>query len=105
MAQIPPSVRHMLLCDNVQPNANNPRKVNAFGLLSSAIAETFPFRLTFAVYAVFTGGRGSGQCQLVVESEDDGEEIYVGKLHPLTFDPDPLALQGAVFRIASCEFP
>jgi hypothetical protein len=46
MNTVDPVVRHMLLCDDVQRDPGDPRKVNVFGLVSTvrAVAEA-PFPL------------------------------------------------------------
>jgi hypothetical protein len=109
MNSVTPQVRHMLLCDDVRVSLNDPRKVNIYGLLSKirpmAEGTGYPFRHSFCVYLVLTGGRGTGEGRIVLVHADTNEPTYVGQPHLIKWDPDPLKVQAVVFRLPSCEFP
>jgi hypothetical protein len=102
-----PFVRHMLICDDVRSRPDNVRKVDVYGLLSTVRPgqQAFPVQLTFCVYVAMTGGRGTGTVQVVVADAETGEANFTGAAHPITFDPDPLKVLGAIFRIRRCPFP
>jgi hypothetical protein len=100
-----PFVRHMLLCDDVQPDAANPRKLNIYGLVHAVrplAEEQYPVARSFCVYLALTSGRGSGQAQITVTAADDGARVYTGDVHHLRFNDDPLRVVGFLFRIRSC---
>jgi hypothetical protein len=76
MSQIPPIVRHMLLCDDVQRHPANPRKVNVYGLihsLRSTAEASFPLSCTFSIYLAVTGGRGTGEYRIAITRADTEE--------------------------------
>jgi hypothetical protein len=104
-----PIVRHMLLCDDAQPDPGSPRKVNVCGLVSIIQPEPdIPFPLShpeLCVYLQVTGGRGAGQGRIVAVRADTDQVVFASAAHPITFGPDPLAVLGIVFRIQDCVFP
>ena len=109
MTTVAPTVRHLLLCDDVQRGPSNPSKINLLGLLTSIRVldeqDAFPFQHSFAIYLVLTGGRGIGQGRIVVVNADTEEPVYVGSLHALDCGSDPLRVLGVTIRIPACEFP
>lgn len=81
-----PFIRQMVLCEDVQPRAGQPGKIDIFGLLNIVRHPgVFPFHLMFTVYLVMSGGRGSGRAQIVVIDAESEEAIYTGQPHPITF--------------------
>jgi hypothetical protein len=108
MNDVEPFVRHMLLCDDVQTDPNNPRKVNVFGLvntLGAAEGSDFPLcHPELCIYLLMTGGRGTGEGRIVAVAADTNEVAFASPAHPITFPPDPLALLGCIFRIQDCVF-
>jgi hypothetical protein len=108
MSKVLPFVRHMILCEDVQPTPSNPLKVNLFGLADTfrvASTGTFPVKVSFCVYVLMTEGRGAGQGRVVVSYADTDEMIFVGHTLPIQFGTDPLEVRAAVIRIKSCSFP
>ena len=109
MAPIDPVVRLMLLCDRAAPDPDNPRKTNIYGVVSTIAVEAgaaFPVHHPeISVYLLLTEGRGTGQGRIVVVNADTEEPAFSSAAHPITFGPDPLALQGRCFRILDCTFP
>jgi hypothetical protein len=108
MADIPPVVRHMLLCDDVRPNPDDPHKPDIIGLLNRIESESdpaFPLRYpVFCVYLRLTGGRGSGHFKIVVREADTDRLIFNGRLFKITFPGDPLAIGGLMIRVRDCVF-
>jgi hypothetical protein len=109
MNGIEPMVRHMILCDNVRRNPNNPNKIDILGLISTvrpAAGSTYPLPLSnLCVYLNLTGGRGTGAGQINVRHADS--DIILLSSAPLTliFPADPLALAGLIFRVRNCVLP
>ena len=64
-----PVVRYMILCDDWGPDPANPRRLNIYGLLSNIHAlDDPPYPLLyrgFCVLLLLTGGRGTGDAQII----------------------------------------
>jgi hypothetical protein len=99
----------MILCEDWGLDATNPRRVNVFGILNNIDSlDDLPYPLLYpqiAVVLMLTGGRGTGDTQIVVVSQDTGQRIFGTAKQPITFGPDPLAIGGVFFRIRDCLFP
>lgn len=106
---IEPVLRYMILCDDVQTDPANPRKVNVFGLVSTLEGgpnSSFPLHHPeFCAYIQVAGGRGNGQIRVEVIQADPEKVIFLGKLRKISFGTDPLSVKGLVFRIRKCAFP
>lgn len=106
---IPPVVRHMLLCEDVEPAVEAPHKLNIFGLVGTlrpAEGEVYPLKHPqLTVLLLLTGGRGTGQGQVVAIEADTEDVVWKSPLRTMKFGQDPLALTGALFRILDCVFP
>jgi hypothetical protein len=109
MNAVDPVVRHMLLCEDIRRETNNPKKIDVLGLLNTleALEEpAFPLHLpVLCVYMEVTGGRGTGQAHIDCRQADSGRVVFSSPAHALTFPPNPLAIRGLVFRISACRFP
>ncbi len=109
MSRVDPFIRHMLLCEDVRRDPNNPNKVDVLGLLSTIRAggeSAFPLHLpVLCVYLEVSGGRGVGQARIDCRQADSGQVIFSTPPHPLTFSLDPLAVRFLIFRVTDCFFP
>ena len=109
MSPIAPFVRLMLLCDSVEVSPDNPRKVDVYGLLTSARPAPdsggYPVRVSFCVYLAVTGGRGEGEVKIVVLDSESNEVAYESLARKIDFGADPLLVRGIIFRILGCPFP
>ena len=109
MARTAPVVRHMLLCEDVRSDANNPHRVNILGLVSKIEVLSdppFPLRLPeLCVYLLMTDERGRGQASIVGVHADSGQAVFASPERNLQFGADPLAVVGVIFRIEDCVFP
>lgn len=109
MNDIDPVVRHMLVCDDVQPHADFPNKVNVLGLISTVRAVSdpaYPLQVPqLSVYLAVTGGRGTGTATIIVKHADTELVIFRSASHHITLPADPLAVLGLVFRIRDGVFP
>jgi len=109
-ANLPPFVRHMLLCEEVSRDPENPNRVNLYGLTSTIRSTSNPpFPLlhpVLCVYLVLTGVRGVGEGQVVVVAADTDQPVFASQRHQLAFTlANPLDGHAAVFRIHDCVFP
>ena len=108
MATIAPFVRHMIVCDDVVPSPHNPRDLDVRGLLSFVRSNppgSFPVTVPqVCVYLELSGGRGTGEVQIVTRHADTDEPAFRSAAQEITFPPDPLRIVPVVFRIRQCVF-
>lgn len=108
MIDIDPIVRHMIVCEDVQPSMDSPEKMNVLGLVHTIRSqEEPPYPLLhpgLCVYLQLTC-RGSGDARIVAVQADTDQPIFATPIHTLHFGTDPLAVLGVVFRIRGCPFP
>jgi hypothetical protein len=104
-----PTIRYLILCDEVLRNPLNPRHVSIVGLLSSirsAGTPPYPFRLPeFFVLVLLAEGRGGGTARIEVVQADTNTRIFQTATRGIVFPPDPLEVSGLTFRIRWCLFP
>src|SRR5262249_52238698 len=109
MSDIDPVVRHMLLCDQVERDAQQPTKFNVFGIVNairSAPGSEFPIQHPLlTVLLILSGGRGSGEVHIGGVHADSSETAFRSPKRTVSFGSDPLAVQGLVFRILDVPFP
>ncbi len=107
MALIPPVVRHVILCDDVQQTPTG--KHNVMGFCTSIRSEAeppYPHRHPLlCVYVLMTNGRGTGSSRFVIRDATSEEEIARTPSRPLNFPRDPLQIHGVAHRILDCPFP
>jgi hypothetical protein len=108
-ANIDPVVRNMVLCRDVRLNPTNPLDSDILGLITyvrPVAPARFPVELDqLCVYLQLTGGRGSGNAQVVTLFADTGEAIFATSVRRIDHPPDPLVVKPYVFRIRQCRFP
>src|SRR5882672_5323933 len=76
---LPPSVRWMILCDDVLKDSRWPGKPVIVGLISVIRwpGGTGPLLLPkLTVYLVLTDGRGKGRGRIVCREEATGQEVF-----------------------------
>lgn len=109
MNGVDPFVRHMLLCEDIRRNPNNPHKLDLLGLSNTLIAvgsPAFPLLApVLCVYLEITAGRGTGQAHIDCRYADSGEIVFSSPSHAVAFPANPLAIRGLIFRITDCIFP
>jgi hypothetical protein len=98
---------HMILCENVEPVADAPGKVNVLGMVNSvkvAPSNSFPYRHPgLCLYVQLKGGKREGS--LHVEIDQNGKTIFRTKEQIVDLGDDPHAVNSLTFRIKNCEFP
>jgi hypothetical protein len=109
MSDIEPVVRHMLLCDDVQRDEEQPNRFNVLGLANAirfAPESEFPVRQRLlTVLLLLSGGRGSGQVHLVGVHADSNEAVFQTPPRTVHFAADPVAVQALIFRVLDVPFP
>jgi len=104
-----PVVRYMILSDDWGFDQANPRRLNVLGLLTNIDSlDDPPYPLLYpqiVVQLMLTGGRGTGEAQIVFVFQDTGQRIFGTPKQAITFGSDPLAVGGVFFRIRDCLFP
>lgn len=108
MNQVHPMVRYLILCEDVQIDPANPRRVTLVGLISALRSlEPSPFPLRFREICVFlqmTECRGPAEGGMEVLHADSGHVVFRTLTRTLPLASDPLEVVGMTFRIRNCLF-
>jgi hypothetical protein len=106
MTQVHPTVRYLIVCEDVQTDPDNPRRVTLVGLISAIRAlEQPPFPLLYREICVFlqlTECRGPADGRIEIHHADSGSVVF--RTRTIPFGNDPLEVVGATFRIRNCLF-
>ncbi len=108
---IPPIIRNMLACEDIQTDPQDARKVSLVNLIHSIKSvEEPPYPLRYRELCVFvqlTECRGKGRVGLTISHADSGASAYDGPAHPwqANLPNAPLQLVGLPFRLTNIEFP
>lgn len=109
MATIPPIIRHMLICDDVERAGTDRPKLNVLGVVHTIRAkpgQSFPLSHTgLCVYLVLTGGVGTGHIQIRITEADSETELFGSPIHEITYPADRHEISGVVLRVERCVFP
>ncbi len=107
-----PTVRYMLLCDDVHTDPNNPYCTHVECLMSNIVSLDDPpyplLREMICVFLILAGCRGRGRVQIRFSFVDDlHEQPLFGSLeHEVGFTSvSPLEAVGIPFRVRNCRFP
>ena len=107
-----PFVRHMLLCDDVRQDANNPSCTHIDCVMDNIVSldePPFPvLRDKICVYLVLTGchGQGIGQIRVAFADSEPEQPLFGSPERLLDFaGRSPLELVGVIFRLKACLFP
>ena len=105
---VPPIVRYMLICENVEVTSISPPRLNVEGLLTSIHVQDlppFPARVRrLTVLLTMTEGRGRGIGQIVCRHEESDQKAFTSSRREIQFGKDPLAITSVVFRLEDCPF-
>jgi hypothetical protein len=109
MADINPVIRHLLLCDDVRPDPNQPTRFDILGvcgLITSRQTPPFPLRHpSLCVFVQFTGARGGAEVQVVVRDADTDAAVFSSQPHRVRLPVDPLQLMGLKLVVKDSPFP
>ncbi len=108
MSHVHPTVRYLIVCEDVHTDPDNPRRVTLIGLISAIRSlEPIPFPLLYREICVFlqlTECRGSGEGRIEIHHPDSGLAVFRTKTRSIPFGADPLEVVGVTFRIRDCLF-
>jgi hypothetical protein len=108
MPELNPVVRYLILCEDVQTDPENPRRVTLSGLISAIRSLEQPsFPLLYRELCVFlqvTGCRGSGDGRIEIQHADSGQIVFRTRTRTIPFGSDPLEIVGVTFRLRDCLF-
>jgi hypothetical protein len=98
-----------IVCEDVQTDLDNPRRVTLAGLISAIRSlEEPPFPLLYRELCIFlqlTGCRGGAEGRVEVQHADSGQVVFRTGTRTIPFGNDPLEIVGVTFRIRDCLFP
>jgi hypothetical protein len=103
-----PTVRYLIVCEDVQTAPDNPRRVTLVGLLSAIRSMGQPpFPVLYREICVFlqlTECRGPADARIEIQHADSGQVVFRTRTRTVPFSSDPLEVVGATFRIRNCVF-
>jgi hypothetical protein len=106
--QVDPTVRYLVVCEDVQTDPDNPHRVTLVGLMSAIRSlEQPPFPLFYREICVFiqlTECRGPADGRIEIHHADSGQVVFSTRTRTIPFGTDPLEVVGATFRIRNCLF-
>lgn len=109
MNEVSPTVRYLIICEDVQVDLVNPRRITLVGLIGSlrALGPTpYPLlRREFCVFLQMTECRGTAEGRVELQQADSGEAILRTSTRAMPLVNDPLEIVGVTFRIRNCLFP
>jgi hypothetical protein len=108
MSQVHPTVRYLILCEDVQTDPDNARRVTLVGLISAIRSlEQPPFPLMYREICVFlqlTECRGPADGRIELHYADSGQVVFRTRTRTIPFVNDPLEVVGVTFRLRNCLF-
>jgi hypothetical protein len=108
MSQVHPTVRYLIVCEDIQTDPDDPRRVTLVGLISAIRSlEQPPFPLLYRELCVFlqlTECRGPGEGRIEIQHADSGQVVFRTRTRTIPLGSDPLEVIGAAFRIRNCLF-
>jgi hypothetical protein len=109
MNEISPTVRYLIVCEDVQANPEDPHRITLVSLISAiqALGPT-PFPLLHRELCIFlqlTECRGPAEGRIELQHADSGEVVFRTLTRTMPLGNDPLEVVGVTFRIRNCLFP
>jgi len=109
MSHVRPTIRYLIVCEDVQADPDNPRRVTLVGLLSAIRSLEQPaFPVLYRELCVFlqlTECRGPADGRIEIQHANSGQVLFRTRTRTIPFGSDPLELFAASFRIRNCLFP
>lgn len=104
-----PVVRYMILCEDWEVDALNPRKVDILGLLNNVDSldePKYPLLIPeICVFLFLTETRGVGTVEIVCTYEETSQIVFRTPKRTVAFQNNPLEVVAVSFRIKDCRFP
>ena len=108
MHPVHPTVRYLIVCEDVHVDPEHPRRVTLTGLISAIRSLEQPaYPLWYREICVFlqlTECRGTAEGRIEIQHSDSGDVVYRTMTRSIPFGSDPLEVVGATFRIRDCLF-
>ncbi len=108
MNQVHPTVRYLIICEDVLTAPDNPHRVTLIDLINAIRSlEKPPFPLLYPEICVFlqlTECRGPGDGRIEIQHADSGQVVFRTRTRTLPLGDDPLEVVGVIFRIRNCYF-
>ena len=107
MATVPPVVRYLIVCEGVQVDSLNARKISALNVIGNIHPPSagYPVQVReIMVLCFLTEGRGGVRVRVEI-SKDQDPPIYRSPEQPIQFGPDLLAVTAINFRIRGLVIP
>jgi hypothetical protein len=108
MNNLIPSVRYLILSEDIQTDPTHSRRVSIVGLLSAIRSLEQPaYPLLYREVCVFlqlTECRGSADGRIEIVHADSGTVEFRTRTRTIPFGNDPLEIYGVTFRIRNCLF-
>ena len=103
-----PTVRYLIVCEDIQTDVDHPRRITLAGLMSAIRSmEDPPYPLIhpeFCVFVQLTECRGNAACRIEIQHADTGQLVVRTKARIMPLPSDPLEVYGMAFRIRNCLF-
>jgi hypothetical protein len=106
-----PSLRSLIVCEDVLTNTSNPPQatlVNLVSFIRASGGPPYPLRLPrLCVFAQIAECRGPAVVRVEVREEEAeaDEVVFATRPRRVLFPNDPLAVYHLRFRITACVFP
>lgn len=109
MSQVPPVVRYLILCQDVQISPDEAQNVTLVNLISTIVSlqdPPFPLRHSeICIFVQLTECRSPVDLRIDIVQTDAEQVIFRTRTRTVPFENDPLRLVGLTFRIRGCLFP
>ena len=108
MSTVHPTVRYLVVCEDVQVDSTAPPRVTLVGLINAIRSlETPPYPLLYRELCVFlqlTECRGAAEGWIEIQHADSGQSVFRTRKRVIAFADDPLEVVAATFRLRNCLF-
>lgn len=106
-----PSVRSLIVCEDIITPAGNPRRVTLVNLVNSIRSiegPPYPLRQPqLCIFVQLVECRGPGSVRVKIREADREREspLFATRSRNVSFPSNPLIVHGLRFRIYNCRFP
>jgi hypothetical protein len=108
MSQLTPTVRYLIVCEDVEIDGNIPPRVTLVGLIHAIRSlDDPPFPLLYREIRVFvqlTECRGPAAARIEIHNINSGQVVFRAQTRTVPFAADPLEVSGVVFRLRNLFF-
>lgn len=109
MTEAHPTVRYLIICDDVQVDPDNAYRVTIAGLISAIRSVEEPaYPLLYpelCVFLQFVECRGPAEGRVEIRHADTDQVAFRTRTRTIPFVKSPLDVMVVTFRIRNCLFP